>query len=252
MHDHARHPQAWRIDDNVQDDGHVPVRCRYRNEFLTFIDSATAAIPGLPLAPAAPVQRQPQPPDPHREQDWLETSQCGILSRPARSRSDSDRVGAGSPAPGYGVRRERLVPELSTAHHPLYQLRRTPFHARTSALCLPHNWRRWGGCIAVGSYDLGLEREYWAIRNHAALIDISPLVKYEIAGRDAARLLHRLTPRDVHKMQVGQVYYTGWCDDDGKLLDDGTVTRTGEQSFRLTAAEPQYRWLSMNAVGMEV
>jgi aminomethyltransferase len=149
-------------------------------------------------------------------------------------------------------RRERLVPALSTVHHPLYQLRRTPFHARTSALCLPHNWRRWGGCIAVGSYDLGLDREYWAIRNHAALIDISPLIKYEICGRDAARLLHRLTPRDIHRMAIGQVYYTGWCDDDGKMLDDGTVTRTGEQEFRLTAAEPQLRWLHMNAVGMEV
>ena len=61
------------------------------------------------------------------------------------------------------------MPEPSTVHHPLYQLKRTPFHARTSQLCLPHNWRRWGGCIAAGSYDLGLDREYWAIRNHAAL-----------------------------------------------------------------------------------
>ena len=144
------------------------------------------------------------------------------------------------------------MPALSTVHHPLYQLRRTPFHPRTSELCLPHNWRRWGGCLAVGSYDLGLDREYWAIRNHAALIDISPLIKYEITGRDAARLLHRLTPRDIHKLQVGQVYYTGWCDDDGKLLDDGTVTRVDEQAYRLTAAEPQLRWLHMNAVGMDV
>ena len=74
------------------------------------------------------------------------------------------------------------MPELSTVHHPLYQLKRTPFHARTSQLCLPHNWRRWGGCLAVGSYDLGLDREYWAIRNHAALIDVSPLMKYQIEG----------------------------------------------------------------------
>jgi aminomethyltransferase len=144
------------------------------------------------------------------------------------------------------------VPELSTVHHPRYQLRRTPFHPRTSQLCLPHNWRRWGGCLAVGSYDLGLDREYWAIRNHAALIDISPLVKYEISGRDAAALLHRLTPRDIHKMAVGQVYYTGWCDDDGRMLDDGTVTRVADQTFRLTAAEPQLRWLHMNAVGMQL
>ena len=136
--------------------------------------------------------------------------------------------------------------------HDLYQLKRTPFHERTAKLCLPQNWRRWAGYIAAGSYDLNLDREYWAIRNHAALIDISPLMKYVIDGPDAARLLHKLTPRDIYKMSIGQVYYTGWCDDEGKLLDDGTVTRLGEQSFRLTSAEPSLRWLSMNAVGMQV
>ena len=73
----------------------------------------------------------------------------------------------------------------------LHQLKRTPFHARTAALCLPQNWRRWAGHIAVGSYDLGLEREYWAIRNHAALIDVSPLMKYLIEGPDAAESVAR-------------------------------------------------------------
>jgi aminomethyltransferase len=95
-------------------------------------------------------------------------------------------------APG-SRRGERLVPQISTVHHPLYQLQRSPFHERTSQLCLPHNWRRWAGYLAVGSYDLGLDREYWAIRNHAALIDVSPLMKYVIEGPDAARLL-RLQP----------------------------------------------------------
>ena len=134
----------------------------------------------------------------------------------------------------------------------LYQLKRTPFHERTSRLCLPQNWRRWAGHIAVGSYDLGVEREYWAIRDAAALIDVSPLMKYLIEGPDAARLLDRILPRNIRKLSVGQVYYTGWCDDEGKLLDDGTVTRLGEQSFRLTSAEPSLRWLAMNAVGMQV
>jgi aminomethyltransferase len=132
------------------------------------------------------------------------------------------------------------------------QLKRTPFHERTTALCLPQNWRRWAGHIAVGSYDLTLDREYWAIRDAAALIDVSPLMKYLIEGPDAALLLHRVTTRDVLKMAVGQVFYTGWCDDDGKMLDDGTVTRLGKTSFRLTSAEPSLRWLSMNAVGMDV
>ena len=141
---------------------------------------------------------------------------------------------------------------MNQAPYDLYKLKRTPFHERVAARCLPQNWRRWAGHITVGSYDLGLDREYWAIRDAAALIDVSPLMKYLIEGPDARRLLDRLIPRDMAKLAVGQVYYTGWCDDDGKMLDDGTVTRLGEQSYRLTSAEPSLRWLHMNAVGMDV
>ncbi|MDE1885451.1 MAG: aminomethyltransferase family protein [Xanthomonadaceae bacterium] len=134
----------------------------------------------------------------------------------------------------------------------MFELKRTPFHERTSKLSLPQNWRRWAGYIVAGSYDLVLDREYWAIRDAAVLIDITPLMKYIIEGPDAAKLLHRMTPRDVLKMAVGQVFYTGWCDDDGKMLDDGTISRLSETKFRLTSAEPSLRWLAMNAVGMEV
>ena len=141
---------------------------------------------------------------------------------------------------------------MNQAPYDLYKLKRTPFHERVAARCLPQNWRRWAGHITVGSYDLGLDREYWAIRDAAALIDVSPLMKYLIEGPDARRLLDRIIPRDMAKLAVGQVYYTGWCDDDGKMLDDGTVTRLGEQSYRLTSAEPSLRWLHMNAVGMDV
>jgi aminomethyltransferase len=141
---------------------------------------------------------------------------------------------------------------MTVAPYSLYKLKRTPFHERVSALCLPQNWRRWSGYITVGSYELGIDREYWAIRDAAALIDVSPLMKYLIEGPDAARLLDRVMPRNIRKMAIGQVYYTGWCNDEGKLLDDGTVTRLGEQSFRLTSAEPTLRWLLMNAVGMDV
>lgn len=134
----------------------------------------------------------------------------------------------------------------------MLELKRTPFHERTSKLSLPQNWRRWAGYIVAGSYDLVLDREYWAIRDAAALIDITPLMKYIIEGPDAAKLLHRMTPRDVLKMAVGQVFYTGWCDDDGKMLDDGTISRLSDTKFRLTSAEPSLRWLAMNAVGMDV
>jgi aminomethyltransferase len=134
----------------------------------------------------------------------------------------------------------------------MLELKRSPLHERTSRLCMPQNWRRWAGYIAAGSYDLVLDREYWAIRNAAALIDVSPLMKYLISGPDAANLLHRVTPRDIHKMSVGQVCYTGWCDEEGKMLDDGTIARLADDSFRLTSAEPSLRWLAMNARGMDV
>jgi aminomethyltransferase len=139
-----------------------------------------------------------------------------------------------------------------TSAPPHFQLRRTPFHARTSALSLPQNYRRWAGHIVLGQYDLSLDREYWAIRDAVAVIDVSPLMKYVIEGPDAARLLHKLTPRDVLKMAVGQVGYTGWCDEEGRMLDDGTISRLDEEVFRLTSAEPALRWLAMNAVGMDV
>ena len=132
------------------------------------------------------------------------------------------------------------------------ELKRTPFHERTSRLSVAQNWRRWAGYMVVGSYDLSLDHEYWAIRDRAALIDVTPLMKYMIEGTDAARLLHKVTPRDVLKMKEGVVSYTGWCDEDGKLLDDGTIARLGPQLFRMTSAEPSLRWLAMNAVGMDV
>src|SRR5512140_3585358 len=129
----------------------------------------------------------------------------------------------------------------------MLELRRTPFHERTSKMCLPQNWRRWAGYIAAGSYELSLDREYWAIRNAAALIDVTPLMKYIIQGRDAGRLLNRGITRDRDKLKVGQVYDTGWCDEDGKTIDDGTVSRLSEDAYRMTAADPSLRWLHMNA-----
>ena len=128
----------------------------------------------------------------------------------------------------------------------------TAVHERTLALCESLNYREWSGYYAVSAYESHHEHEYNAIRNAAALIDVSPLYKYLVTGRDAARFVDRLITRDVTKMAVGQVGYTGWCDDEGKLLDDGTISRLGDTTFRLTSAEPSLRWLSMNAVGLDV
>jgi len=131
-------------------------------------------------------------------------------------------------------------------------LKTTPFHERTSALCASHAWRRWAGYVVASSYELSHEREYHCIRAAAALFDVSPLYKYLVRGRDAARLLDRVVTRDVMRSQVGQVLYTPWCDAAGKVLDDGTVARLDEASFRMTSAEPSLRWLEANAVGLDV
>jgi aminomethyltransferase len=131
-------------------------------------------------------------------------------------------------------------------------LRETPFHARTAPLCVSQAWRRWAGHMVASSYELHHEREYHSIRNAAALLDISPLYKYIVSGKDAARLLDRVITRNVMKMTPGQVYYTPWCDSAGKVIDDGTVARLDESRYRMTAADPNYRWLSENAFGMDV
>ncbi|HEX9692409.1 MAG TPA: aminomethyltransferase family protein [Gemmatimonadales bacterium] len=128
----------------------------------------------------------------------------------------------------------------------------TPFHERTSALNRAQQWRRWAGHIVASGYELTHEREYHAIRSAAAVIDVSPLYKYDVQGPDAARLLDRVVTRDVTRCAVGQVLYTPWCDARGKVLDDGTLQRLAEQHFRLTAAEPNMRWLQDNAIGLDV
>jgi glycine cleavage system T protein (aminomethyltransferase) len=131
-------------------------------------------------------------------------------------------------------------------------LKTTPFHERTAALCVSHAWRRWAGHLVASSYELSHEREYHVIRAAAALFDVSPLYKYLLRGRDAAKLLDLVVTRNVQKASVGQVLYTPWCDHAGKVIDDGTVARLDETTFRMTSAEPSLRWLQDNAAGLEV
>ena len=128
----------------------------------------------------------------------------------------------------------------------------TAVHERTFALCESLNYREWSGYYAVSAYEGHHEHEYNAIRNAAALIDVSPLFKYLITGRDSARFVDRIITRDVSKMTTGQVFYTPWCDERGKVIDDGTVSRLGDQAFRWTAADPSLRWFTQNAAGMDV
>jgi aminomethyltransferase len=128
----------------------------------------------------------------------------------------------------------------------------TAFHERTLALCHSLNYREWSGYYTVSVYEVHHEHEYNAIRNACALIDITPLYKYLVTGKDATKLVNRVITRDIHKVAVGQVIYCCWCDEEGKVIDDGTITRLEENTYRWTAADPSLRWFKQNGLNMDV
>ncbi|HUQ43931.1 MAG TPA: aminomethyltransferase family protein [Candidatus Limnocylindria bacterium] len=128
----------------------------------------------------------------------------------------------------------------------------SPFHPRTAALNRKQQWREWSGYWASSTYADAHDIEYNAIREAAALIDVSPLYKYKVSGPGAFALIDRVITRDASKLDVGKVFYTPWCDEHGKVIDDGTVHRVAEDEFFWTAADPQYRWLTLNARGLDV
>jgi len=132
------------------------------------------------------------------------------------------------------------------------QLKLSPFFERTSKLNESQDWRRWSGYLSATNYELTHENEYFAIRTKAALLDISPLKKYLIDGPDASNLLDRLVTRNIQICKVGQVMYTPWCDENGKVIDDGTVQRLSESKYRITSAEPNLDWINHIATGMNV
>ena len=123
----------------------------------------------------------------------------------------------------------------------------TPFHERTKERCLTYRWKDWAGYHAVCTYGLSPDREYNAIRQGSAVIDVTPLFKYDVRGPDAAAFLARIMVRDVGKLKPGRMTYLCWCDDDGFVLDDGTCARLDDETFRVTSAAPAYWWLMRHA-----
>ena len=128
----------------------------------------------------------------------------------------------------------------------------TAFHERTFPLCHSLNYREWSGYYTVSVYEVHHEHEYNAIRNACAMIDITPLYKYLVTGKDATKLVNRVITRDINKVKVGQVIYCCWCDEEGKVIDDGTLSRLEENVYRWTAADPSLRWFKQNGLNMDV
>jgi aminomethyltransferase len=142
---------------------------------------------------------------------------------------------------------------MLTESEPHYRqpLLKTPFHERSRGLSQLDSFVPWSGYTTVDVFT-NVEQEYFAIRNASSLYDLTPMVKYRIAGADARRYLNRLTTRDVSKLATGRVAYTVWCNDEGHLIDDGTVFCLAPNEYRLCTAERQLDWLRASAIGFDV
>jgi len=127
----------------------------------------------------------------------------------------------------------------------------TPFQERARVLSQLDSFVPWAGYSTVDVFTT-MEQEYFAIRNATTLYDLTPMVKYRIAGADAGRYLNRLVTRDIRRLQINRVSYCVWCNDDGHIIDDGTLFRLGEHEYRLCTAEWQLDWLLASAIGFDV
>jgi aminomethyltransferase len=130
--------------------------------------------------------------------------------------------------------------------------RLTPFHSRTSALNEGQRWEDWEGYLAATMYALDPLVEYNAVRLGCGIFDVSPLHKYEVRGPDAQALLQRMVVRNLAPSRPGRGFYTVWCDDNGKVVDDGGVFHIAENHLRLTSTLPSLEWLIDNSAGFDV
>jgi aminomethyltransferase len=127
----------------------------------------------------------------------------------------------------------------------------TPFHPRIAAVCETNQWYSWKRYTAVQCFTT-VQQEYFAIRNACSVFDITPITKYRIEGRDGLAYLDHLVTRDLGGLKPGRVSYVAWCNDNGHVLDDGTVFSLGGDRWRLCSQERHLDWLLWAAAGFDV
>ena len=127
----------------------------------------------------------------------------------------------------------------------------TPFHERTYEACYNNDWYRWAGYKIAREYS-NTELEYTAMRNTAGVLDITPMHKYDIKGTDAIKFVDKLVTRNVTEINSGQVMYIIWCNEDGNVIDDGTVFCFNSNHLRIFCAERNLNWFSDTAIGFNV
>ena len=135
---------------------------------------------------------------------------------------------------------------------PVHQGRlESPFYARLKAVDTVNEWHQWKGYTAANELYCA-ETEYFAIRNSTGVFDLTPMTKYRITGPDALEYLNRLVTRDMARIPPGRVAYAAWCDDEGQVIDDGTIFHLREGEYRLCSQERHYGWLQAATLGFDV
>ncbi|MDZ4729391.1 MAG: aminomethyltransferase family protein [Xanthomonadales bacterium] len=127
----------------------------------------------------------------------------------------------------------------------------SPFHAKQANWNDMQVWSRWADYLSVPEYTSST-KEYFASRNTCGVFDLTPMIKHRIIGPDALPFLNRLVTRDVAKIKPGRVGYAVWCDDEGQVIDDGTIFHLREGVYRLCSQERQIDWLMINKPGFDV
>jgi aminomethyltransferase len=128
---------------------------------------------------------------------------------------------------------------------------RSPFWSRLSALDRLNTWHEWKGYTSTDAlYDADLE--YFAIRNSTGVFDLTPMTKYRIKGADSLDYVDRFVTRDMRKIRPGRVAYAVWCNDQGQVIDDGTLFHLREGEYRLCSQERHLAWLTAAAIGLDV
>ena len=130
------------------------------------------------------------------------------------------------------------------------RLKHSWFHERQAALNVRDAWSAWNG-YKFADYYYDANYEYFCIRNTCGTYDICPMQKYLIEGPDAMALLNRMVTRDVSKLAVNRVTYVCWCTDSGRMIDDGTIFRLGEERYMLTCGSPSLAWLRKCQLGFD-
>ena len=128
---------------------------------------------------------------------------------------------------------------------------RTPFYSRLAALDTLNAWHTWKGYTVPDALYCA-DTEYFAIRNSTAVFDLSPMTKYRITGPDSLVYIDRLVTRDMSKIRPGRVAYAVWCNDQGQVIDDGTIFHLRDGEYRLCSQERHCAWLMDSAIGLDV